>query len=124
VVLDEGDGPGFFPPVGTNFLAYFKRSWPMRKDGQLSKGAPPKRHGRNYWPMAYSVSDDYTAPLFGHLHAAGHGDTLTLAPADLRRYDVRALAAPSTSNPKRLPFHPYAQLTNPWNYCDGRGPNR
>lgn len=88
VVLDEGDGPGFFPPVGTNFLAYFKRSWPLRKDGKYA--GPAKRHARNYWPMAYSVSDDYTAPLFGHLHVKGHGDTLRLAPADLRQYDVSA----------------------------------
>lgn len=92
MVLDEGDGAGFFPPVGTNFLAYFKRSWPLRKDGKYA--GPAKRHARNYWPMAYSVSDDYTAPLFGHLHVKGHGDTLRLAPADLRQYDVSAFAIP------------------------------
>ena len=69
-------------------MAYFKRSWPLRKDGKYA--GPAKRHARNYWPMAYSVSDDYTAPLFGHLHVKGHGDTLRLAPADLRQYDVSA----------------------------------
>jgi hypothetical protein len=34
VVLDEGDGNGFFPPVKDAYMSYFKRSWPHRKNGK------------------------------------------------------------------------------------------
>jgi len=41
----------------------------------------PPRYDRSYYPMAYSVSDEYTAPLFDHVNGLGHGDTLTMVRA-------------------------------------------
>ena len=59
VVLDEGDGPGTIKRVDDgDYLAYFKRSWVLKHNGTLIKD--PKRFAYNYFPMSYSVSDNYT----------------------------------------------------------------
>jgi len=59
VVLDEGDGPGTIKRVDDGeYLAYFKRSWVLKNNGTLIKD--PKRFAYNYFPMSYSVSDNYT----------------------------------------------------------------
>ena len=70
VVLDEGDGTGYFPPVKEGaYLAYFKRSWVAKKNGKYT--GVPRRRAHNYFPMAYSMSDNYTtAILEPHDHAS------------------------------------------------------
>ena len=69
VVLDEGDGDGYYPPVEKDqYLAYFKRSWIRRRDGKYA--GEPRRLPRSYLPMAYSISDDYLKPLFDHVVSA------------------------------------------------------
>jgi hypothetical protein len=72
VVLDEGDGTGYFPPVKEGaYLAYFKRSWVAKKNGKYT--GVPRRRAHNYFPMAYSMSDNYTtAILEPHDHAGMH----------------------------------------------------
>lgn len=58
VVLDEGDGSGFYGKVKEHdYLLYLKRSWIKKTDGAYT--GVGKRYSRNYFPMAYSVSDSY-----------------------------------------------------------------
>lgn len=59
VVLDEGDGPGHVRHVKDGeYIAYFKRSWVRKVDGVFAHN--PARYSHNYFPMAYSVSNNYT----------------------------------------------------------------
>lgn len=58
VVLDEGDGSGYWGSVQENsYLLYLKRSWVNKRDGAYT--GIGKRYKRNYFPLAYSVSDSY-----------------------------------------------------------------
>lgn len=61
VVLDEGDGAGFYGKVKeTDYLVYLKRSWVTKRDGVYT--GTGRRYKRNYFPLAYSVSDSYFDP--------------------------------------------------------------
>jgi len=58
VVLDEGDGAGVYAKIAEHdYLVYLKRSWVTKKDGAYT--GTGKRYARNYYPLAYSVSDSY-----------------------------------------------------------------
>ncbi|KAH8051836.1 glycosyl transferase [Aureococcus anophagefferens] len=58
VVLDEGDGAGFYPRVGEHdYLLYLKRSFVTKSDGVYT--GTGRRYNRHYYPMAYSVADSY-----------------------------------------------------------------
>ena len=58
VVLDEGDGAGFYPRVGEHdYLIYLKRSFVTKSDGVYT--GTGRRYNRHYYPMAYSVADSY-----------------------------------------------------------------
>ena len=58
IVLDEGDGAGYFPAVKQDdFLAYFKRSWVSKRDGAYTGHG--RRYQRHYYPLAYSIADSY-----------------------------------------------------------------
>lgn len=58
IVLDEGDGAGFFPRVKeSDYLAYFKRSWVAKRDGAYT--GQGRRYSRHYYPLAYSIADSY-----------------------------------------------------------------
>ena len=43
-----------------SYLGYFKRSWVSKKDGAYT--GTGKRYQRNYFPLAYSVADEYGRP--------------------------------------------------------------
>ena len=63
VVLDEGDGPGYIRKVRNGeYIAYFKRSWVRKTDGAFLSN-PPRFRDR-YFPMVYSVSNNYTSGVF------------------------------------------------------------
>ena len=63
VVLDEGDGPGHIRKVKSGeYLAYFKRSWVRKTDGAFASNPP--RFKDRYFPMTYSVSNNYTSGVF------------------------------------------------------------
>lgn len=63
VVLDEGDGPGHIRKVKNGeYIAYFKRSWVRKSDGAFL--ANPIRFEDRYYPMTYSVSNNYTSGVF------------------------------------------------------------
>ncbi|KAH8092321.1 glycosyl transferase [Aureococcus anophagefferens] len=68
VVLDEGDGAGFYPRVGEHdYLIYLKRSFVTKSDGVYT--GTGRRYNRHYYPMAYSVADSYFhAELMGKAH--------------------------------------------------------
>ena len=51
--------------------------------------------------MAYSVSDDYTAPLFDHMNGQGQGDTLRVVPADARRFHLSCTLRVHETQPAR-----------------------
>jgi hypothetical protein len=58
IVLDEGDGAGYFPAVKQDdYLAYFKRSWVSKRDGAYTGHG--RRYQRHYYPLAYSIADSY-----------------------------------------------------------------
>jgi hypothetical protein len=62
VILDEGDGSGHIRQVKNgNYLAYFKRSWVNKENGTYS--GKSSRFAHNYFPMSYSISDNYTDGL-------------------------------------------------------------
>uniref|UniRef100_A0A7S3JSJ3 Spore protein YkvP/CgeB glycosyl transferase-like domain-containing protein n=1 Tax=Aureoumbra lagunensis TaxID=44058 RepID=A0A7S3JSJ3_9STRA len=62
IVLDEADSPYFNVKISeTSYLIYLKRSWVSKKDGVYT--GIGKRYERNYFPMAYSVSDKYFDPF-------------------------------------------------------------
>lgn len=62
VILDEGDGSGHIQKVKNgNYLAYFKRSWVKKYNGTYY--GKPSRFAHNYFPMSYSISDNYTDGL-------------------------------------------------------------
>lgn len=65
IVLDEGDGQGQVTKAMPNYVAYFKRSWVDKRDGNY-KGPPRRRPAEKYWPMVYSSSDKYHQ---GHFEA-------------------------------------------------------
>lgn len=61
IVLDEGDGAGYYGKVKEqSYLIYLKRSWVTKRDGAYT--GTGRRYSRNYFPMAYSVSDSYFDP--------------------------------------------------------------
>jgi len=58
VVLDEGDGAGFYPRVKEqSYLVYLKRSFVTKRDGAYT--GTGRHYKRNYFPLAYSVADSY-----------------------------------------------------------------
>ena len=63
IVLDEGDGSGFYPKASKMpYTIYFKRSWVVKRDGHYM--GPPRRLKHAYFPMVYSASDQYHSGIF------------------------------------------------------------
>ena len=56
IVLDEGDGSGFYPRAKSiPYTVYFKRSWVNKRDGHFT--GVPRRLPHAYFPMVYVCGD-------------------------------------------------------------------
>ena len=86
IVLDEGDGSGFYPRVKEDsYLMYLKRSFVTKSDGAYT--GTGRRYERNYFPLAYSIADSYIQP-----------DLLGKTPRDI---DILCSNRPTLKQPTR-----------------------